>query len=401
MSMSSSDPRFSSAPPKEASGSFFHRKEVREWIYQILLLIALVVGAYIIVSNTSANLKQRNIASGFGFLSSVAGFDISQVWFNYTNTSTYLRAFWVGVMNTVVVAVVGIVLATIIGFSMGIARLSSNWLIAKVATIYVEIVRNLPLLLQLFFWYGVVLAALPEPRNSLAILGLVFLNKRGLNVPKAEWLAGSEYLVGVAIVAVCIAIGVAIWGNRRQTETGKRPPVGLINLAVLIGLPVLAFLLLGRPVSLEVAEQGRFNLTGGTTLIPEYVALTLGLSVYTGAFIAEIVRAGILGVPKGQTEASRAIGLSSGQTLRLVIVPQAARIIIPPLTSQYLNLTKNSSLAVAVGYQDLFSVAGTINNQTGQAVEAVLMMMAVYLSLSLVTSAFMNWFNKRMALVER
>jgi general L-amino acid transport system permease protein len=400
MAVTDGDPRFSSAP-KAAKPNLLYRKEFREAVYQLLLVLFLTWGLYEIITNTAANLRQRNIASGFGFLDTTAGFDISQVWFGYTNTSTYFRAFWVGVMNTVVVAVVGIVLATIIGFAMGIARLSSNWLIAKIATVYIEIVRNLPLLLQLFFWYAVVLAALPAPRNSINLADTFFLNNRGLNIPKADWLPGSELVFAAVALAIVGVVVTMIWGNKRQLATGKRPPVLWISLALLIGLPLLAFLAAGRPVKFEVAELGRFNLTGGATLVPEYVALTLGLAVYTGAFIAEIVRAGILGVPKGQSEAARAIGLSSGETLRLVIVPQASRIIIPPLTSQFLNLTKNSSLAVAIGYQELFSVAGTINNQTGQAVEAVAMMMGVYLTLSLATSAFMNWFNKRMALVER
>ncbi len=395
------DPRFSSAPPKpKSTGSFLYRREVRQAIYQILVLSGVVLIGYLIIHNTSENLRQRNIASGFGFLRSVAGFDIAQTLIEYFNTSSYGRAFLVGLWNTILVAIIGIVLATILGFVAGVARLSTNWLIAKIATLYVETIRNVPLLLQLFLWYFGVLKSLPPPRQSVNVADTVFLNVRGLYMPRIEGLVSYE-TIGALAVAIAAAVGLTRWANKRQMATGQRFPAGLTSLAVIIILPVLAFLSTHWPVQIEFPTLQGFNFSGGVVIQPELVAITIGLVVYTGAFIAEIVRAGILGVPKGQWEAARAMGLSSGQLLRLVVMPQAMRIIIPPLTSNYLNLTKNSSLGVAIAYADLVNVAGTILNQTGQAVEVILMIMGVYLTLSLVTSFFMNWFNTKMALVER
>lgn len=381
--------------------AFLYQRESRQIIYQVVLAAALIWFFYSIVSNTITNLKVRGIASGFSFLASTASFDISQPWFGYSSTSTYGLAFLVGIVNTLTIAAVGIFFATIIGFAMGIARLSKNWLIARVATVYVETIRNLPLLLQLLFWYGVVLAALPAVRGSIRFFDSIFINNRGLYVPKPIWLDGSGFLFGAVGLAIACAILVARFGTKQQMATGKRPPVLWINLALLIGLPLVAYFVAGRPIQWQFPELQGFNFAGGLNLQPEWLALTLGLIVYTGAFIAEIVRSGIAGVPKGQIEAASAIGLSSGQSLRLVVVPQAARIIIPPLTSQFLNLTKNSSLAASIGFQELYSVGGTINNQTGQAIETVMIMIAVYLAISLLTSLFMNWFNARMALVER
>jgi general L-amino acid transport system permease protein len=405
---STPDPRTMSKPPKpsalnNAGGglSFLYQRETRQIIYQVLLAAALIWFFYSIITNTIANLKARGIASGFGFLSTTASFDISQPWFGYSATSSYGLAFLVGLVNTLTVAAIGIFFATILGFAMGIARLSKNWLIARVATLYIEIVRNLPLLLQLLFWYGVVLAALPQVRQSASMFDTAFLNNRGLYIPKAIWLPGSGLVFAAIATAVLGAIAVAIYGNKRQLATGKRPPVLWMNLGLLIGLPLITYLVAGRPLDWDFPKLEGFNFSGGLNLQPEWLALTVGLIVYTGAFIAEIVRAGIAGVPKGQTEAALAIGLQPSQARRLIIVPQAARIIVPPLTSQFLNLTKNSSLASSIGFQELYSVGGTINNQTGQAVEVVLMLIAVYLTLSLLTSVFMNWFNKRMALVER
>jgi general L-amino acid transport system permease protein len=397
------DPRFAGGPPPKAAldGSFLHRKEVRQAIYQILLVLALGTLFYMIISNAAENLRRQNIASGFGFLGTTAGFDISQNLIDYQNTSSYGRAFMVGLWNTILIAAIGIVFATLLGFAAGIARLSSNWLVSKVATAYVEIVRNVPLLLQLLLWYFGVLKTLPSPRQSLNFADSYFLNVRGLYMPRSEWLVGS----GPVFASIGLGIGgsvlVAWWANKRQMATGQRFPVLWASLGLIFVLPAIVFLLMGRPVSFDYPKLTGFNFTGGTVVQPEFVALLVGLVVYTGAFIAEIVRAGINGVPKGQWEAARAIGLSSGQLLRLVVIPQAARIIIPPLTSNYLNLTKNSSLAVAIAYPDLVNVAGTILNQTGQAVEVILMIMGVYLTLSLLTAAFMNWFNDRMALVER
>jgi general L-amino acid transport system permease protein len=397
------DPRFAGGPPPApaADGSFLHRKEVRQAIYQIVLVVALVALFWMIITNAAENLRRQNIASGFGFLGTTAGFDISQNLIDYQNTSSYGRAFMVGLWNTILIAVIGIVLATFLGFTAGIARLSPNWLVAKVATAYVEIIRNVPLLLQLLLWYFGVLKTLPGPRQSYNFADSYFLNVRGFYMPRSEWLDGSAAFFGAIVVGIIGSILTAIWANKRQMATGQRFPVLWASLGLIVLLPALVFFLMGKPVSFEYPKLEGFNFTGGTVVQPEFVALLVGLTVYTGAFIAEIVRAGINGVPKGQWEAARAIGLSNGQLLRLVVIPQAARIIIPPLTSNYLNLTKNSSLAVAIAYPDLVNVAGTILNQTGQAVEVILMIMGVYLTLSLLTAAFMNWFNDRMALVER
>ncbi len=383
-------------------GSLLNRREVRQFLYQAIILIALGALLWMIVSNTIVNLRKQNIASGFDFWDNTAGFDISQTLFRYTAESTYGQAFWVGLLNTLLVSVIGIVFATMLGFLMGIARLSSNWLIARLATVYVEVARNVPLLLQLFVWYFAVLKNLPAPRQSLAVPGGGFLNVRGLYLPAPVYQPGLEWL-GVSFVAAIVAsIGIAIWSRKRQLATGQRFPVLWVSLGLVIGLPVLALMGLGSPLSFDYPSLRGFNFQGGIVVQPEFIALLLGLVFYTGAYIAEIVRAGIQGVPKGQKEAALALGLSNGQMLRLVVIPQAMRIIIPPLTSQYLNLTKNSSLGVAIAYPDLVSVfAGTVLNQTGQAVEVILITMLVYLTLSLLTSLFMNWFNARMALVER
>jgi general L-amino acid transport system permease protein len=381
---------------------FLYRPEVRQAVYQVVLLATIAFGIWWVVNNVAENLRRQNIASGFDFLGRTSGFDVAQSLIEYSNVSTYGRAFWVGLLNTLLVAALGIVFATIIGFVVGIARLSSNWLIAQLATAYVEVVRNLPLLLQLFFWYFAVLKSLPGPRQSYALPGGAFLNLRGLYVPAPVPHPGFELIVIALAVGVLAAIGLWLWARRRQALTGQTFPVFWTALMAIIGLPLIAFFVAGSPLSLEYPELKGFNFQGGIAVLPELMALLLGLAIYTASFIAEIVRAGILGVPKGQTEAAQAVGLSKGQTLRLVVIPQASRIIIPPLTSQYLNLTKNSSLAVAIGYPDFVSVfTGTVLNQTGQAVEVILMTMGMFLTLSLITSLFMNWFNSRMALVER
>ena len=382
--------------------SLIYRPEVRQIAWQLALVVALAFAGYWVVTNVAANLRRQNIASGFDFLGRTAGFDISQSLIEYSNISTYGRSFWVGLLNTLLVAGLGIVAATVLGFLIGIARLSSNWLIAKLAAAYVETLRNIPLLLQLFFWYFAVLKSLPPPRQSYALPGGFFLNVRGLNVPAPVPQSGFWWVAAAFAGGLVLAAAIAWWAKRRQLLTGQRFPVFWTSLAVIIGLPLVVFLALGSPLSLEFPELRGFNFQGGINVQPELMALWVGLATYTASFIAEIVRSGILGVPKGQSEAAAALGLSRGQALRLVIVPQAARIVIPPMTNQYLNLTKNSSLAVAIGYPDFVSVfAGTVLNQTGQAVEVILMTMGVYLLISLVTSTFMNWFNRYMALVER
>ena len=382
--------------------AYLYRAEVRQAIFQVLLLAAVIAAGWWVVHNVADNLRRQNIASGFSFLGRTSGFDVSQSLISYSSTSTYGRAFWVGLLNTLLVAGIGIVVATVLGFTLGIARLSSNWLIAKLAAAYVEVVRNIPLLLQLFFWYFAVLKSLPGPRQSHVLPGGAFLNVRGLYLPAPVPEPGFD-LVLLALVAGMV-IATVLWRRARrvQAETGRRSPVLHFMLLAIVGLPLVTFLATGTPIALDYPELRGFNFHGGVPVQPELAALVLALSLYTASFIGEIVRAGILGVPKGQTEAAQAIGLTRGQTLRQVVIPQAARIIIPPLTSQYLNLTKNSSLAVAIGYPDFVSVfTGTVLNQTGQAVEVILLTMAVYLSFSLGTAMLMNWFNRRVALVER
>jgi general L-amino acid transport system permease protein len=392
-------------PPRgteERLRDLLYQPEARQIAYQVILVLLLGYAAYWVVTNVADNLRRQNIASGFEFLGRTSGFDISQTLIEYSNLSTYGRAFWVGLLNTLLVAALGIVAATAIGFIVGIARLSSNWLIARLATVYVEAVRNVPLLLQLFFWYFGVLKNLPSPRQSYVLPGGAYFNVRGLYVPALVPQPGFGMVLGAFAAGIVTAFALWWLARRRRELTGERFPVLWAALAAVIGLPLLVFLVAGLPLAVDYPELSGFNFQGGIAVQPELIALLLGLSIYTASFIAEIVRAGILGVPKGQTEAAQALGLSRGQALRLVIVPQAARIIIPPLTSQYLNLTKNSSLAVAIGYPDFVSVfTGTVLNQTGQAVEVILMTMGVFLTISLLTSLFMNWFNRRMALVER
>jgi general L-amino acid transport system permease protein len=390
------------APSRPAPVVFYNDPRVRSIAYQIALFAVVAVLVYAAASNAIENLARARIASGFGFWNNVAGFDISQTLIEYSSRGlTYGRAFWVGLLNTLLVAGIGIILATILGFIVGISRLSSNWLLAKTAGCYVEIIRNLPLLLQLLFWYNAVLKALPDIRESIAIGG-VFINNRGLFLPTPVFKSGFGAVEIALLVGIVGAIVFRIWARRRQERTGRQAPVLLVTLALLIGLPLAVLFLAGLPIGFEFPQAGRFNITGGTEVLPEFVALLFGLTIYTAAFIAEVVRAGILAVARGQTEAAYSLGLRPGLTLRLIVVPQAMRVIIPPLTSQYLNLTKNSSLAVAIGYPDLVQVfTGTVLNQTGQAVEVVAITMLVYLVISLTTSLLMNIYNRRVALTER
>jgi general L-amino acid transport system permease protein len=382
-------------------GSFINDPKVRGIFFQAVVVILLVAGVWWIVHNVIENLQRLHIASGFGFLKNRAGFDIPVRPIAYTSDSTYGDAIIVGLINTLIVAGAGIITATIIGFVVGIGRLSRNWLIRKICTVYVEVFRNIPPLLVIFFWYSGVLAVLPAPRDSFNLPFGSFLNQRGFYFPRAIWGEGSWLIFVALLVGIAMAWFVARTARQRQMATGQQFPVLWTSLALIVGLPLLAYALSGFPLSFDFPKQSTFNLTGGFQVGPEFLSLYLALSFYTASFIAEIVRAGILGVSKGQTEAAGALGLRPGSILRLVVVPQAMRIVIPPLTSQYLNLTKNSSLAIAIGYPDLTAIAGTVLNQTGQAVEGVLIMMVVYLIISLVTSAVMNVVNARMALVER
>ena len=392
------------SPPR---GSLLYDPRVRGAFYQVVLVLVVGFLIYAAGSNAAQNLRNARIASGFGFLGNTAGFDVNQSLIPFTAAgSTYGEAFIVGLLNTLTVSVIGIVFATIVGFVMGVARLSPNWIVARLATVYVELIRNVPLLLQLLFWYVAVLSALPGARDSLSFGNLFFLNQRGLFSPRPvldghAWLVPASFVFGIVATLVFRS-----YATKVQEQTGRQLPVALTAAGLILGLPIVIWLALsaifGNPISFEVPVKGTFNLRGGIQLYPEFVSLLLGLVLYTGAFIAEVVRAGILAVSRGQSEAANALGLRPGPTMRLVVIPQAMRVIVPPLTSQYLNLTKNSSLAVVIGYPDLVQVfMGTVLNQTGQAVEVVSITMAVYLTISLVTSALMNIYNQRVALVER
>ena len=381
---------------------FWRDPDKRAMLFQALALGFVLYLGYSLVSNTMANLERQNIQTGFNFLSVSTGFSIAESIIFYDEDSSYLDAFFVGLGNTIYVSIIGIVLATVIGFLMGVARLSNNFLLSRLAAVYVDTLRNLPLLLQIFFWYFAVLRPLPKPRNAVEFGESIFLSNRGLVGPKPIWEDGAALIGWALVAAILAAIGIGRWAKQRQAATGQTFPIWRTALALVVLLPLAAAVITGFPVSLEVPELKGFNFRGGMTLTPEFAALVLALSTYTAAFIAEIVRSGIMAINKGQTEAAYALGLQPGITMRLVIIPQALRVIIPPLTSQYLNLTKNSSLAAAIAYPDLVAVfAGTALNQTGQAVEIMSMTLAVYLFLSLAISAFMNWYNARMALVER
>lgn len=384
------------------SANLLYNPTFRSVVFQVLAVLALVFFFYTIVTNALDNLAARGIATGFDFLSQEAGFGIGLTLIEYDETFSYGRTFYVGLLNTALVSVLGIVFATILGFVMGIARLSSNWLVSRFAAVYIEIFRNIPLLLQIFFWYFAVLQALPSARQSMSLGEAIFLNVRGLYFPAPVFGEGSGVVIGAFIIGIVATIIINIWANNRQKLTGQQTPMGRIALGLIVGLPTVVFFIMGMPITAEYPVLKGFNFRGGISIIPELAALTLALSIYTASFIAEIVRSGINAVNHGQTEAAMSLGLPRSRTLKLVVIPQAMRIIIPPLTSQYLNLTKNSSLAMAIGYPDLVSVfAGTTLNQVGQAIEVIAMTMGVYLALSLLTSALMNVYNKKVALVER
>jgi general L-amino acid transport system permease protein len=366
----------------------------------VQIAFAAILGwiAYEIVSNARTNLETQHIAAGFGFLKNNAGFDVNQTLISYTGSDTFLRVFVVGLLNTVVVSLVGVVFATVLGFVVALCRLSPNWLLSRVGEIYVEIIRNLPLLFQILFWYLAVLAALPNPRQSISLLGLVFISNRGLVIPRPIGEAGFEPFLAVLAFGVVVSLALRIYARRALYREGRVIRIWPYVLGLLFALPLVTMLVFGPPMTFELPQLKGFNFAGGARIIPEFVALTLALSTYTAAFIAEIVRAGILSVHKGQMEAGSSLGLSRGTTLRLIVVPQAMRVIVPPLTNQYLNLTKNSSLAVAIGYPDLVSVfAGTSLSQTGQAIEIIAMTMGVYLLISLVTSAIMSIYGWRLS----
>ena len=403
MSGVTADPRLHApraAPPRPIQLKWSDPK-FRNLVWQVVVVAVLVGIIAYVVHNTTRNLAARHIATGFGFLSGMAGIPIGESVLPYNPAiDTYGYALLIGVLNTLKVAVIGVVLATILGTLIGIARLSKNWLLAKLAAIYVEVIRDIPVLLQLLFWYGL-LQGLPSVRNAFSPLPGVFLSNRGIKLPLLIWEPAHSWALAAFLLGL---IGTILWSRaakKRQEATGVRPKVWPVALGLLVVFPVAVWAVLGAPFVLDMPIKGGFNFTGGGLISPEYTALTLGLVIYTASYIAEIVRSGIQAVPQGQWEAAGALGLWPGAVLRQVVLPQAMRVVIPPMTSQYLNLTKNSSLAVAIGYQDLMSIDQTTLNQTGQAIEAIALAMAVYLAISLSISLFMNWYNARIALVGR
>lgn len=403
MSQSVADPRYAAAraAPKRRIRLSWSDPTFRAICWQVVIVGIVALIAWYLISNTAENLAARHIATGFAFLDRVAGIPIGEHLISYNPAvNTYGRALLIGVLNTLEVSVIGIILATILGTLIGIGRLSGNWLLARLTAFYVETLRDLPLLLQLLFWYTI-LQGLPPPRQSLHLGSVLYLTNRGLKLAELQWQPAHTAALAAFIAGL---IGTILWNRhatRRQEATGARPPVWPVALALLIGLPVLVWAALGAPFAVDYPTLRGFNFQGGVSLSPEFFALLIGLVTYTASYIAEIVRSGILAVPKGQWEAAGALGLRPGQVLRKVVLPQALRVIIPPMTSQYLNLTKNSSLAVAIGFQDIVSIANTTLNQTGQAIEGIAVIMAVYLTISLSISLFMNWYNAHIALVER
>lgn len=388
------------APEKQVK--FWNDPEKRAIIFQVIAVGLVVAGFYYIINNALTNMEQRGITTGFDFLSREAGFGIIQSLIDYTEQSTFGDTFIVGLLNTILISVIGIFLATILGFTIGVARLSNNWMVSKIAMVYIEIFRNIPLLLQMFFWYFAVLRTLPMPKQSVNINDSIFLNIRGLYLPDPIAGDGFSWVIATLVAGIIASFFLIRFERKRQADTGQTFALLLPILGLVIALPAVVFLIVGAPITWDYPALKGFNFVGGITIIPEFMALLTALVVYTAAFIAEVVRSGIEAVPKGQSEAASSLGLSFGLNLRKIVIPQAMRVIIPPLTNQYLNLMKNSSLATAIGYPDLVSVfAGTTLNQTGQAIEVIFMTMGVYLTLSLSLSFIMNAYNKRVALVER
>lgn len=380
---------------------FWNDEKTRGVIYQILTAAAVAFIGYYLMSNVQENMAKQAIASGFGFLDREAAFEIGEAPIAYSAADTYGRALVVGILNTLKVSLIGMVLTTMLGTIVGVCTLSKNWLLRKIGKAYVELFQNIPVLLQLFFFYALFYEAFPGPRQALSPFPGVFLSNRGIEfaVPAAHY---AWSYMGFAFIAACVlAAVISRWARKRQEKTGQQFPSVLVGIGLLLGLPLLTWVICGSPTEMDVPKMRGFNFVGGRNISPEFSALLVGLVLYTAAFVAEIVRAGIQSIRKGQTEAAMSIGLRPRHVMSLVIFPQALRVIVPPLTSQLLNLTKNSSLAVAIGYPDFVQVAGTTINQTGQAVEGVALMMLVYLSCSLATSAFMNWYNKKIAIVER
>ncbi|MBL8707969.1 MAG: ABC transporter permease subunit [Rhodospirillaceae bacterium] len=381
--------------------AFWRDERKRGLAAQLVVILAILAFGWYLIANLLANQERLGIPLGLDFLENVAGFQLSFAVLPVTLESPIGRLLVVGGLNTLVAAFFSAIIATFVGLLIGIMRLSHNWLISRIAATYIEIIRNIPLLLQLVFWYGGVLVTLPRPRDSLSAFDLVYLNIKGLFMPRPVPEPGAGIVLIAFVAAIGIAIGVARWARQRQMATGQQFATVPVNFAIVIGLPTFAYLLLGRPIAWDVPQPGAFNFTGGVTILPEMTALIIGLGLSTAAYVAEIVRSGINSVSHGQTEAALALGLKPRWCMRLVILPQALRVMIPPMISQYLNVVKNSTLAGFIGYPDLFSIIGTSQNQTGRAVECVMILMLFYLSVSLIISVIMNWYNKRVMLVER
>ncbi len=402
MSSTIIDPRTGGgrAKPKRTIRLSWSDPLFRNIVWQILIVGIVLTVVYYLASNTSRNLSERHIATGFAFLARNAGIGIGEAMIPYDSaTSSFADALLVGLVNTIRVSVIGIILATILGTVIGIGRLSRNWLIARLAQIYVEVLRDIPVLLQLLFWYALI-QSLPAARQALHVGG-VFLSQRGLKIPLLVWSEAYGWAFAAFLLGLVGAMAWNRMATRRQEATGIKPKVWPVAIALAIGLPLLVWAALGAPLTPDIPALRGFNFQGGGTLTPEFVALLMGLVIYTAAYIAEIVRSGIQAIPQGQWEAAGALGLRPGSVLRLVILPQSLRVIIPPMTSQFLNLAKNSSLAIAIGYPDIVAIANTTLNQTGQAIEGIGIIMAVYLTISVSISLFMNWYNARIALVER
>jgi general L-amino acid transport system permease protein len=403
MSGATIDPRLtpSRGAPKKGMTLSWTDPKLRNIVWQVLIIGAVVALAWYLTRNTSRNLEARHIATGFGFLFQSASIPIGESLLDFTpSVSTYGRALIIGFLNTLKVAVVGVVLATILGTLVGVGRLSPNWLLSKITAVYVETLRDIPVLLQLIFWYGL-MQTLPAPRQAFHPVPGVFLSNRGLKVPMLDFQTAHWWVFAAFVIGLIGTLAYRRSATRKQEATGVRPKVWPVAMGLLIAFPALAWVAVGAPVALDVPELKGFNFTGGVTMTPEYTALLVGLVAYTATYIAEIVRSGILSVSQGQWEAGGALGLYRGAVMSKIVLPQALRVIIPPMTSQYLNLIKNSSLAVAIGYQDIVSIANTTLNQTGQAIEGIVLIMGVYLTFSLSISLFMNWYNAHIALVER
>lgn len=380
---------------------FWLDPDKRAIFYQILTFLMVGLLAFYLVDNTLTNLEKQNISSGFDFMSKEASFEIGETPIAYSAADSYSRALLVGFLNTLKVSFLGIIFCTAIGVFVGVARLSTNWLVAKLALIYIEVMQNIPVLLQLFFWYALFYEIFPSPRQALNPMDGVFFCNRGmaLGIPASHPV--HKYMLLALVLGLVLSYVIRKWAKKRQMRTGKLFPAVSASFAICLGLPLLTWLFAGAPTEMDVPSLQGFNFNGGMMLSPEFLALLLGLTIYTSAFVAEAVRAGIQSVSRGQTEAAASLGLKNSHVLRLVTLPQALRVIIPPLTSQMLNLTKNSSLAIAIGFPDFVSVANTTINQTGQSIEGVALIMGCYLIFSLTTSAFMNWYNKKSQLVER